>query len=66
MDWIDIDPDRSQAIWYCETCGHTSEKYNKDTSPVLNGVSLFAGRTNVLSIEKENRLKKENDRKLNK
>ena len=20
MDWIDIDPDRSQVIWYCERC----------------------------------------------
>ena len=29
MDWIDIDPDRSQAIWYCEKCGYTSTEYNK-------------------------------------
>ena len=29
MDWIDINPDRSQAIWYCEKCGYTSTEYNK-------------------------------------
>jgi len=29
MDWIDISPDRSQAIWYCEKCGFTSSEYNK-------------------------------------
>ena len=29
MDWIDITPDHSQAIWYCEKCVYTSTEYNK-------------------------------------
>lgn len=29
VDWIDITPDHSQAIWYCEKCGYTSTEYNK-------------------------------------
>ena len=63
MDWIDIDPDRSQAIWYCEKCGLTSEVYNKDKTPLLKCVSPLGCRTNLLDIEHEKRLKRENNRK---
>jgi hypothetical protein len=63
MDWIDIDPDRSQAIWYCEKCGLTSEVYNKDKTPLLECVSPLGCRKNLLDTERENRLKRENNRK---
>lgn len=35
MDWIDIDPDRSQVIWYCECCyAIPSEEQIKETNKV--------------------------------
>ena len=32
MDWIDVDPDTSQVIWYCECCyAIPSEEQIKNT-----------------------------------
>lgn len=35
MDWIDIDPDKSQVIWYCKYCyAIPSEKKIKEMNVV--------------------------------